>query len=174
MRTSIIAAVSQNSVIGKDGEIPWPRLKRDQDRFCRLTKGRIVIVGRKTHESVLRRLRRPLIGCTTVVVTRNPAFKADGCEVVNSLETALDFGRQRGEKEVFVVGGAELYWQTIFRADRLYITIVSIFPPGDAFFPPYPPPPEDAWRKVKEELHLRDDKNPLSCTFVEWEKKGFA
>lgn len=124
----IVAAVAQNGVIGRGGALPW-RLKSDLRHFRRLTTGHAVLMGRKTWES----LGRPLPDRRNVVVSRDPSFTAPGAEVYPSLDAARV--ALADEPVVFVIGGAQLYRQTLPFADRLVMTEVEAEPQGDAFFP---------------------------------------
>lgn len=125
---SLIAAVARNRVIGRENRLPW-HLPEDLARFKRLTLGKCVIMGRKTYESI----GKPLPGRTTIVVTRQEALAfPPGVIVARSPAEALE--RAHGE-EVMVAGGAEIYAQTLARADRLYLTMVESDLEGDRFFP---------------------------------------
>jgi dihydrofolate reductase len=124
----IIAAVAKNDVIGRGGVLPW-RLRSDLRHFRRLTTGHAVLMGRKTWES----LGRPLPDRRNIVVSRDPSFTAPGAEVYPSLDAAR--AALADEPVVFVIGGAQLYRQTLPFADRLVLTEVDAEPPGDAFFP---------------------------------------
>lgn len=164
MKLSIIAAVAENGVIGKNGELPW-RLKSDLQRFKQLTYGKTVIVGRKTHESILLRLGHPLEGRRTIVVTRDRGYASE-CEVAHSFPEAL--GRARNDGEVFVIGGAELYREALPLADRLYLTRVFASPQGGAFFPPWN---EEFWKIMSSEFHGRDADNEYDFTFAVLQRK---
>ena len=124
----IVAAVARNGVIGRGGVLPW-RLRSDLRHFRRLTTGHAVLMGRKTWES----LGRPLPDRRNVVVSHDPSFTAPGAEVYPSLEAAR--AALEAEPVVFVIGGAQIYRQTLPFADRLVITEVDAEPQGDAFFP---------------------------------------
>src|SRR6266508_3978896 len=116
--------------IGVDNKLPW-RLSADLKRFRELTMGHHVIVGRKTFESI----GKPLPGRQMIVVTHNSEFKAEGCIIAASVQAALTVAQERGETEVFVIGGAEIYSQTLEIADRLYLTQVHAHVTADTFFP---------------------------------------
>src|SRR5215210_1604436 len=103
--------------IGFNNQLPW-RLSADLKKFRELTMGHHIIVGRRTFESI----GKPLPGRQMIVVTRDPKFQADGCFVCHSPEEAIRLASARGESEVFVCGGAEIYAQSIARADRIYLT----------------------------------------------------
>ena len=160
MIVSLIAAVSDNGVIGRDGGLPW-RLPDDLRQFKRLTLDHTIIMGRKTWEEV----GRPLVNRRNVVVSRNPEFQAPGATVVPSLEEALALGAT--ERQVFVIGGGEIYRQALPRADRLYLTVVHATVEGDTTFPPFE---EGSWALESEEYHPADDRHPHSFTFREYRR----
>ena len=138
---SLIAALAQNRAIGKNGQLLW-HLPEDMRHFRETTRGKPVIMGRKTWESLPDSFR-PLPGRHNIVVSRNPAYQAPGATLVSSLEDAI---REAGEAvEVFVIGGAELYRQALPVAARLYLTEIAQDFAGDAFFPDVPP--ED-WEEI--------------------------
>ena len=130
----LLAAVAENGVIGRDNALPW-RLSSDLKRFKALTLGKPVVMGRKTYLSI----GKPLPGRTNIVVTRDPNFRADGVVVATSVDAALeaarDDARRRGANEIMVIGGTEIFAQTMALADRLEITHVHARPAGDTFFP---------------------------------------
>jgi dihydrofolate reductase len=155
MIVSLIAAMAENRVIGRGGQLPW-RLPDDQKRFKRLTVDHTVIMGRKTFEEI----RQPLANRRNVVISRNPAFHPHGATVVPSLREALALGAT--EKEVFVIGGAEIYALALPRADRLYLTVVHAEVEGDTWFPPFD---EAAWVLESEETHPADEKHAYPFTY---------
>ena len=141
MTITLIAAVSRNGVIGRAGDLAW-RHREDLQRVKRLTLGRTLLMGRRTFESI----GRPLPGRRTIVVTRQPAWAAEGVTVTHSLEEAL---AAAGDcPEVVVFGGGELYAQLIARADRLEITHIRNEIEGDTHFPAIDPA---IWREVGRE-----------------------
>jgi dihydrofolate reductase len=160
MEIVLIVAVADNGVIGADGAIPW-RLKPDQQRLKAITMGKPVVMGRKTFVS----LRRPLPGRTNIVVTRDETFHAAGAVVTTSFAAAravaLADALRRSVAEIAVIGGAEIYAQSMAIADRLEITEVHAEPPGDTHFPPI-----DAgkWQEVARVRHPAgpDDSAPFS------------
>ena len=129
-RISLIAALSDNRVIGNAGKIPW-RLSDDLRRFKERTLGHAIIMGRKTYESI----GRPLPGRTNIVITRDATRDIPGCVVVGSLESALAKAQEIETEEVFICGGGQIYAEALSLADRLYLTIVHANVEGDAFFP---------------------------------------
>lgn len=158
-RLSIIAAVARYGVIGIENRLPW-RLPEDLRHFKRLTLGHHLIMGRKTFESI----GRPLPGRVTVILTRDPGYRAEGCITAGSIDDAL---RLCGDDpEVFVVGGAELYAQLLPRADRLYLTEIDADFAGDAFFPAYD---RTQWQEIGREPHVSD--TGLAYAFVTYQRR---
>ena len=153
---SIIVAMAQNRVIGKDNALPW-HLPADLRHFKAMTVGKPIIMGRKTWES----LPGKLPSRTHIVVTSNPDYVADGCVVVHSLEQALEAAGD--VPEVMIVGGAMLYRQALALADRIYLTMVEIDADGDTLFPEYD---MEQWQEIARERHPGDDKNPYAYSFV--------
>jgi dihydrofolate reductase len=158
MIISLIAALDRQRGIGKDNQLPW-RLPADLKRFRELTTGHHLIVGRKTYESI----GKPLPGRTMIVVTRQPDFQIEGCLVVNSVDEALTLAHARGEQEVFVIGGAEIYAQTLAQAARLYLTLVEAEVEADTFFPAFA---EADWQEIERGAHAADEKHQYAFTFV--------
>lgn len=128
MSLSVIVALAKNRVIGLNNTLPW-HLPEDLKRFKQLTMGHHIIMGRKTYES----LGRLLPGRQTVIVTRNPDYKVDGAIVVHSLEQAISVSS--ADSEAFLIGGAELYQQSLPLAKGLYLTMIDAEFEGDAYFP---------------------------------------
>ncbi len=128
MSLSIIVAMSENNVIGLGGELPW-HISEDLQRFKKLTMGHYLVMGRKTWESI----GRPLPGRTSIVITRDAGYIAKGALVAEDLDDALELSQE--DKEVFVVGGAQIYELALPRASRLYMTRVHIVAEGDTYFP---------------------------------------
>lgn len=159
MKLSLIAAVSENGVIGAKGRLPWS-LPADRALFKRLTTGHTVIMGRRTFES----LRRPLPKRTNVVVTRQSDYQAPGAQVAESLDAALALAA--GDDEVFVAGGSELYREALPRADRLVLTAVHAEVAGDAFFPEVD---FASWRLVEEVRHEKDARHAHAFSFRTYE-----
>jgi dihydrofolate reductase len=149
MRVSLIVAVAENSVIGRDNELPW-RIPEDLRYFKRVTMGKPVIMGRKTFASI----GRPLPGRPNIVVTRDPGWSAEGVDAVRSVDDALALaGRLASGGEVMIIGGAQLFAATSGVADRLYLTEIHARYDGDVFFP-QPDPAE--WRETSREDHPGD------------------
>ena len=118
--------------IGKDNKLLW-RIPDDMKRFRELTMGHPVIMGRKTYESI----GRPLPGRTNIIVTRDASYQAAGCKIVHSIEEAIKLAKSLDQEEIFVIGGAQIYKETIGKADKLYLTIVKGIYDADTFFPEY-------------------------------------
>jgi dihydrofolate reductase len=154
---SIIAAMDRKRGIGVDNKLPW-RLSADLKRFRELTMGHHIIIGRKTYESI----GRPLPGRRMIVVTRDRNYNAEGCDLVHSLEDAIDLARERGESEAFICGGAEIYAQSIDVADRMYLTFVDAEVAADTFFPEFD---EQEWRERESLYQPADEKNQYPFTF---------
>lgn len=131
MIISLIAAMTENRVIGQDNRLPW-RLPLDMKHFREITLGHPVIMGRKTFESI----GRALAGRTNIVVTSKRGYRPEGCVIVPDLTAA--FSVCEGADEVFVLGGAKVFRDTIKIADRIYLTVVKTVIPGDALFPEVP------------------------------------
>lgn len=127
---SLIAAVARDGTIGANNTIPW-KIPGEQKYFREVTTGHPIIMGRKTHESI----GRPLPGRRNIVVTRNPDYRAEGCEVFASIAEAL--AACRNSDEVFVIGGAALYRECLPLADRLYLTEIGADFDGDTRFPDF-------------------------------------
>ncbi|MBN9275378.1 MAG: dihydrofolate reductase, partial [Mesorhizobium sp.] len=149
MDVVIHVAIAENGVIGRDGGLPW-RLSTDLKRFKAETMGKPIVMGRKTWESFP---KRPLPGRLNIVVTRDPAFRAEGAEVVHSLADALVLARTKGRcmvgaDTICVIGGGEIYAQALPLADRLSVTHVKAVVEGDTRFPAIDP---QTWRVVAAE-----------------------
>jgi dihydrofolate reductase len=162
----LIVAVAENGVIGSGNTIPW-RLKSDQARFKAMTMGKPIVMGRKTFVS----LRRPLPGRTNIVVTRDAAFRAGGAIVTSSLAAAMAVARgdalRRSAAEIAVIGGAEIYAQSMNSADRLEITEVHARPDGDTRFPPID---ADKWQEVARERHSAGPDDSAAFSYVTYRR----
>lgn len=157
MIVSAIVATATNRVIGKDNDIPW-YLPADLKYFKRTTLNHHIIMGRKSFQSI----GRPLPKRTNVVVTRNPYFIASNCLIARSLEEALEVAHDNGEEEAFIIGGGEIYRQSLPLLDRLYLTEVDVTPEGTVFFPALD---LAEWNLVSEEAHRADEKNEHDYVF---------
>jgi dihydrofolate reductase len=159
MIVSAVVAISENHVIGKDNKLLW-YLPNDLKHFKEITSGHTIIMGRKTYESV----GKPLPRRRNIIITRQD-ITIEGCEVVNSIQAALALCKD--EKEVFIVGGAEIYRQSINLTNRIYLTIVHKEFEGDSFFPEIN---KQEWREVSSEDHQPDEKNQLPYSFITLER----
>ena len=161
MIISMIVAVSENGVIGKDGDIPW-RLSADLQRFKHLTMDHHLVMGRKTYESI----GFPLPNRRNVIVSRNADFEAQGCEVVASIDAALELAKE--DDEVMVMGGASFYEQMLPDVDRLYITQIEGSYAGDAYFPNFN---RNEFVESFRESHQPDEKNQHTYHFTILDRK---
>jgi dihydrofolate reductase len=162
MRTTLIAALARNRTIGAGNSLPW-RLPEDLRRFRRLTMGHVLVLGRRTFESIG---SRPLIGRVLVVVSRGRIEPQKNVEwagsVAEALARAKEIAEAAGCGEIFVAGGAEIYRQTLPVADRLQLTIIEEDFPGDAYFPEYDP---GQWTLVEREDHGPTGDFPFPWSF---------
>lgn len=140
----LVAAVARNGVIGHGPDIPW-RLPGEQRLFKELTLGHVLLMGRTTYESI----GRPLPGRTTIVLTRDPAWHADGVLVAHTLDEALALAAEQ-DGDVMVAGGGEVYAAALPIADEQVLTEVPLEPEGDAFYPAYT---AEAWEETAREVH---------------------
>lgn len=159
---TLIAAASENNVIGKDNKLIW-HLSDDLKHFKELTKGHFVIMGRKTFES----MPKALPNRTNVVITRKLDYKAENAIVVNSLDQALKHAEN--DNQPFIIGGGEIYKLAIEDADRIELTRVHTSIEGDAFFPEIN---YNLWEEVSSEKRFKDDKNEYDYTFYRYDKKN--
>ena len=135
MKKSIIVAMSANHAIGKDNKLMW-HIPEDLKRFKDITSGHHVIMGRKTYESIIDQLGKPLPNRTSVVITRNYEYKVEAGYVVSSIEDAFKVAEENGETEAFIIGGGEIYDKTVEIVDTLYITrLLDSVENADTFFP---------------------------------------
>lgn len=162
MMLSLIVAMAENRIIGRNNQLPW-YLPGDLQYFKRVTMGKPVIMGRKTFESI----GRPLPGRANIIVTRNPDYQADNVRVVNDLESAralcAHIGEIDGTEEAMVIGGAEIYAQALPQADRLYLTRVHAEVSGDAWFPEFD---EAQWHEIGREDFQAAGNNPHDYSFT--------
>jgi dihydrofolate reductase len=166
MKISLIAAVGKNNVIGADGDLPWS-LPKDMKFFSSTTRGHHVLMGRKNFESIPEKYR-PLPGRPNLVVTRNTNYKADGAAVFTTINEAINHARLAGEEELFIVGGGEIYKQTLHLADALYITEVDAEPEGDAHFPAFE---RGAYKAEQIAQYDKDEKHNFSFKICVYSKK---
>ncbi len=161
MNLSIIVAMDQNGLIGKDNDLPW-HLSSDLKHFRSITMGKPVVMGRMTHESI----GRVLPGRENIVISRNPDYKSAGCTVVNNLDDLNNYCHEHNE--LMIMGGAELYKLAIAKANRLYLTEVHAEIAGDTYFPDFN---RDKWQEVERKDFKADDKNESDYSSVVLIKK---
>lgn len=157
MIVSLIAAMDRRRGIGIGNQLPW-RLSADLKRFRELTMGHHIIVGRKTFESI----GKPLPGRQMIIVTRDRDLQVEGCLISHSPQSAIELARARGETEVFVCGGAEIYAQSLGIADRLYLTLVDAEVEADTLFPLFD---LQDWIERERVFHPADEKNEFPFIF---------
>ncbi|MDF2158070.1 dihydrofolate reductase [Algoriphagus sp. CAU 1675] len=163
MTISIIVAKAKNNVIGRENDLVW-RLPADFMRFKALTTGHHLLMGRKTFES----LGRPLPNRTHLVVSRDPDFKVpEGHYLFPTIEDAFTFCNKIEIDHLYIIGGGEIYKQTLNIADKLILTEVDTEPEGDTFFPEVD---YSKWKEIFREFHPKDEKHEYSFSFIDYEK----
>jgi dihydrofolate reductase len=167
MQIVLVAAIGENNVIGKDGQLPW-KIRSDLRHFRALTLDKPVIMGRKTFQSI----GKPLDRRSNIVITRDPKFSAEGIETAPNLQAALDLARKDAEKrgvdEIMVIGGSDVFAGILAMASRLEITHVHAAPQGDAFFPAIDPA---VWREIKREEHAAGPDDSASFAVAAYLKR---
>jgi dihydrofolate reductase len=163
MKISIIAAIAENGAIGLNNKLIW-RLSDDLKHFKQLTYGHFIIMGRKTYESI----GKALPGRTNIILSRNQSFDAEDCIIFGSIEEALEYSAGKNQEEVFVIGGAQIYKETIDMADKIYLTKVHANPKGDAFFPSLDFP---NWQEVTRKEISKNEKNDFDFEIIELMRK---
>lgn len=170
IEVALVAAMAENGVIGRNNELPW-HLPADLQYFKKITLGKPIIMGRKTYESI----GRPLPGRANIVVSRQTDYRIDGASVAGSLKEAVDaavvIAKAGGQREVMLIGGAELYRQALPLADRIYLTRVNLAVDGDAFFPEVN---WSNWCLVSRENHQSESPGQPDYSFCIYESKGDA
>lgn len=171
---ALIAAMDGNNLIGKKGDLPWGTFKADLKRFKDLTEHHVLIVGRKTHEAILRKQKgKPLSNRKTIVISRHftDVYLPPNCYGANDLDAALHLARVIREdksQEIFIAGGAEIYRLFLPLAIRMYITRICAVFDGDTYFPHYS---IDEWTCINYESHRDDEDIHAEYTFLVWERK---
>jgi dihydrofolate reductase len=163
MLKTIIVAADLNNAIGKNNSLPW-KLKSDLDFFKSITIGSTVIMGRKTFDSLA---GKPLNGRLNIVISRQENYTATGATVVHSLQEAIEVAQQNDYKEVFVIGGGEIYKEGLQIADKIYLTRVDAAIDGDTYFPPWD---KNSWNLIYTDFHPTDAKHIHSYEFQIWEQ----
>ncbi len=168
MKLSLICAMAENRVIGRNNSLPW-HLSEDLKYFKAVTMGHCIIMGRKTWESI----GRPLPGRTSVVITTNPDYQAEGARVVHSLDEAIKLAESisviDGTEEAFIIGGAGLYAAALPRAQRFHLTRVHAEVEGDTYLQEFD---EDEWQEVQRTDYSRNDANPYDYSICLLERKS--
>jgi dihydrofolate reductase len=159
----ILVAFDENRLIGKNNALIW-HLPADLQRFKALTTGHVIIMGRKTYESI----GKPLPNRTTIVITRQSDYKPAGIIVSNSLEEAILKAKSISREDVYIVGGAEIYQLSLALADQILVTQLHDIFDGDAFFPEIS---MDTWEIVERERGVTDEKNKFQYSFLTYQKK---
>ncbi|MFC4686989.1 dihydrofolate reductase [Epilithonimonas pallida] len=158
---TIIAAIGNNNALGKDNRLIW-HLSKDLKRFKTLTEHHPVVMGRKTYESI----GKALPNRTNIVVSRKENWFEENILIVSTLKEAIKFAKKIDE-DIFIIGGGDIYGQTIELADRLEITRVNGDFEADTFFPQIDP---ETWQKTDEECHSKDDKNDHDFCFQTYKR----
>ena len=162
MKISLIVAMAKNRVIGADGRIPW-HLPNELKLFKSLTMGHHIVMGRKTYESI----DRLLPGRTTVIVTRKRGYSVPGAIVAHSTTEALQACKD--DDECFVIGGAEIFRDTLPIADRIHLTVVDAEPAGDTFMPEFD---MRQWRETSSDTFPADEKHAYSYRYAVYDRKS--
>lgn len=163
MNLSLLLAASENNVIGKDNRLPW-HLPQDLKYFKNLTWGLPILMGRKTFDSI----GKPLPGRKSVVITRQTGWRHEGVEVVHSIGDAIKAAEAYGAREIFVIGGAEIFNTALPVAERIYLTRIHHSFDGDVFFPKIS---SDEWNLVSNRDCVADDKNPYNHSYQVWDRR---
>ena len=158
----MLVAADENNLIGNGNKLPW-HLPDDLKYFKNLTWGMPVIMGRKTFESV----GKPLPGRQNIVITRNADWAQPGVDVVNDIGSAIDLAAKKDVKEIFIIGGAEIFNTSISDADRIYLTRIHHMFEGDVYFTEMK---KNEWEMVKEVYRNKDEKNLYDHSFQVWER----
>lgn len=165
MRISLIVAIAENGVIGRENTLPW-RVSSDMRRFKALTMGKPMIMGRKQYQSV----SKPLPGRDNIILTRDTGFRAPGCEVAHTLDDAIALAeghaRKRGVDEIMVIGGAEIFRLVWPRANRLYLSRIKARVDGDIVFEP----DLGGWHEVSREEVPAGEKDDFGHAFIVYDR----
>jgi dihydrofolate reductase len=156
-----IVAMTEDRVIGYQNRLPW-HLPADLKHFKTITLGHPIIMGRKTYESI----GKPLPNRMNIIISRDPNYQVLGCFVVPSIEAALATAGP-DQQEIFIIGGAEIFRQSLVRLERLYITLVHEEFEGDTYFPAID---LNEWKEISREAHTADEVNHYPYTFIVLEK----
>ena len=157
MKISIVVAAAENGVIGKDNQLLW-KLSSDLKRFKNITSGHYILMGRKTFESI----GKPLPNRTSLIISRNFECDFENCYVFKTISDAIIYAAQQGQEEIFVVGGGEIYKQTMILANTIHLTIVHTEIEGDTHFE-YD---DSNWKVLHSEFIPKDEKNEFDSTYI--------
>ncbi|MFT8321743.1 MAG: dihydrofolate reductase [Bacillus sp. (in: firmicutes)] len=160
---SLIVAMDINNVIGHKNELPW-HLPEDLKYFKKVTTGHPIVMGRKTRESIGRNLPNR----ENVIITRNREFVCENCTILHSIEDLKAWSKTKTNEEIFIIGGAEIFKETVAIADKLYVTKIDAAYSGDTYFPAID---WSGWNIISEEKGLKDEKNNVDYTFFVYENK---
>lgn len=160
MNIAIIVAMNNNRIIGYKNQLPW-HMPADLAHFKQITTGKIIVMGRKTYESI----GKPLPNRTNIIVSRNTSLIIDGAEVVGSIDDVIALADK--DSELMIIGGANFYNQTLDICTRLYITKINNNCKGDAYFPKL----DNSWQVITEEKHKADNNNKYDYSFIMLERK---
>lgn len=159
---SLVAAASENNVIGDENEIPW-HLPDDMKFFREITEGKPIIMGRKTFESI----GKPLPKRHNIVISRQRDLEIEGCDVVGSLEEALELAEEESADEACIIGGGQIYSEGIDQADRIYLTRVHATVDGDTYFPEVD---EEEWEEIDRQDHDKDEQHEYAFSIIHYER----
>lgn len=163
MRISLIVAVSENNIIGRDNALPW-NLPDDLKFFRKKTEGHPIILGRKNYEAI----GRALPNRRNIVVSRQTDLHIEGCDVVSSVEAAIDLAKETEDEEIFIIGGGEIYRLAFPLSDRVYLTRVHAEVEGDVTFPELS---DEDWKEVERARHPADELHAYAFTFLTFDRK---
>ena len=161
MKLALIVATDETGLIGKDNDLPW-RLSADLQYFKRITMGKQIIMGRRTHESI----GRPLPGRENIIITSDTQYQAQGCTVTHTIEQALSLCSDA--EEAIIMGGASLYEQCLSQVEMIYLTQVHATLQGDTWFPAWN---KNEWNLISEHSYPADDKNQYPYSFMVYERR---
>ena len=164
MIISLVVAASDNNVIGKNNQLLW-HLPKDMKFFKNVTWAMPVVMGRKTFEAIG---NKPLSGRKNIVITRQQGWKADGVSVVNSVDAAVALAEELNYKEIFIIGGGQIYMIAFDQANKIYMTRVHAELEGDTYFPVIE---KDDWKLVSKTDNPADEKHAYAFSFQLWERK---
>ncbi len=163
MIISLVAAATENNVIGLKNDLPWD-LPNDMKFFVQTTKGHHILSGRKNYSAT----GKLLPNRTNIIISRSENLKIEGAFVFSSIEEGIAFAKERGETELMIIGGGEIYRQTIKYADKIYLTRIHTELEGDTYFPKVD---ENTWQLIEEKHQPADDKHQYSFTFLTYTRK---